>query len=224
MTVNITGKDRLNTTSQPALPFAPVQYSREYQDKLNSLLRLYFTQVDSYVNAVLDSQGARYLSAPYGAFQDTTTQTITANTATAMKLNTVDFANGISIVSGTKITVEHAGIYNLQWSGQFQNTNNTIEDINVWLRQDGLSAGIDVPGSKGVISIPARKSASAGEEAHEIYGWNYFVKLEAGEFVELWWSAPSTTVSLNAFPATTTPVVTPSAASLIVTMSYVSRL
>ena len=33
------------TTKAPALPLAPVEYSREYQDMLNNILRQYFNQL-----------------------------------------------------------------------------------------------------------------------------------------------------------------------------------
>lgn len=35
------------TTKSPALPIAPVEYSRAYQDQLNNVLRLYFAQLDA---------------------------------------------------------------------------------------------------------------------------------------------------------------------------------
>ena len=35
------------TTKSPALPIAPVEYSRAYQDQLNNVLRLYFAQLDT---------------------------------------------------------------------------------------------------------------------------------------------------------------------------------
>ena len=35
------------TTKSPALPLAPVEYNRAYQDQLNNILRLYFTQLDN---------------------------------------------------------------------------------------------------------------------------------------------------------------------------------
>jgi hypothetical protein len=35
------------TTKSPALPIAPVEYSRTYQDQLNNVLRLYFAQLDT---------------------------------------------------------------------------------------------------------------------------------------------------------------------------------
>ena len=35
------------TTRAPSLPFAPVQYDRQYQDTLNNILRQYFSQLDN---------------------------------------------------------------------------------------------------------------------------------------------------------------------------------
>ncbi len=35
------------TTKAPALPLAPVQYDRAYQDTLNNILRQYFQQLDN---------------------------------------------------------------------------------------------------------------------------------------------------------------------------------
>jgi hypothetical protein len=35
------------TTKAPTLPLAPVQYTQAYQDQLNTILRLYFSQLDN---------------------------------------------------------------------------------------------------------------------------------------------------------------------------------
>jgi hypothetical protein len=35
------------TTKSPNLPIAPVEYSQQYQDQLNNVLRLYFSQLDN---------------------------------------------------------------------------------------------------------------------------------------------------------------------------------
>jgi hypothetical protein len=35
------------TTKSPNLPIAPVDYSQQYQDQLNNVLRLYFAQLDN---------------------------------------------------------------------------------------------------------------------------------------------------------------------------------
>jgi hypothetical protein len=39
----------LTRTKAPALPIAPTTYARQYQDQLNNVLRLYFSQIDNFV-------------------------------------------------------------------------------------------------------------------------------------------------------------------------------
>ena len=197
----VTESIELTRTKVPALPFAPVEYDRQYADTLNNILRQYFNTLDNFVAQLSLSTAGSKFYAPYGAFQDVTTQTLVANTPTAMLFDTLDYASGVSMVSGSRITVEKAGIYNIQWSGQFQNSDNAIHNISVWLRKDGPGLGVDIPGSRGVIACPARKSATLGDEGITIQGWNYFVELQAGEFVQLWWTTDSALVTLKAFSA-----------------------
>ena len=40
----------INQVSSPNLPLAPIEYSRQYQDQLNNVLRLYFNRIDSIIN------------------------------------------------------------------------------------------------------------------------------------------------------------------------------
>lgn len=191
----------LTRTKAPSLPIAPSVYSRQYGDQLNNVLRLYFSQLDNFITQLNASAITSIFKVPYGAFQDVTTQTLVANTPTAMLFDTLDYASGVSMVANSKITVEQAGIYNIQWSGQFENSDNAIHNISVWLRKDGPGLGIDIPGSRGVISCPARKSATPGDEGVTIQGWNYFVELQANEFVQLWWTTDNALVKLKAFTA-----------------------
>ena len=128
--------------------------------------------------------------------------------------NTEDVAGGVTLVSGSRLTVPISGDYNFQWSGQFQNVENTIESVTVWLRIDG----VDVAGSAGVISLAARKSASIF--ARTIIGWNYFLTLTAGQYVEIVWLPSVATITVPSFPASITPAH-PSTASVIVTVNQV---
>jgi len=210
--------NRYRPVVQPRLPAAPMEYSAEFIEQYSNILRLYFNQLDNLTGVLLGESGGRFIRFPYGAFSSDQDQTTTANTATLMTLNTTDFANEVSI-SSSKITVVNAGIYNLQFSAQFQNTDNQIQDISIWLRQNGT----DIPGSTGFVSIPARKSASAGEEAHEIVGWNYFLEMDASDYVEIWWSATLASVSIQHYPTSTGPV-RPSTQSVVATLSFVSAL
>jgi hypothetical protein len=202
----------------PRLPAAPTEYNAEFIEQYSNILRLYFNQLDNLTGTLLGESGGRFVRFPYGAFSSDQDQSATANTATLMTLNTTDFSNQVSI-SSSKITVVNAGIYNLQFSAQFQNTDNQIQDISIWLRQNGT----DIPGSTGFVSIPARKSASAGEEAHEIVGWNYYLQMQANDYVEIWWSATLNTVSIQHYPTSTGPV-RPSTQSVVATLSFVSAL
>jgi hypothetical protein len=210
--------NRYRPVVQPRLPSAPNDYNPEFIEQYSNILRLYFNQLDNLTGALLGESGGRYIRFPYGAFSSNQDQTVTANTATLMTLNTTDFANEVSIAS-SKITVVNAGIYNLQFSAQFQNTDNQIKDISIWLRQNGT----DIPGSTGFVSIPARKSASAGEEAHQITGWNYYLEMDANDYVEIWWSATLASVSIQYYAASTGPV-RPATQSVVATLSFVSAL
>ena len=218
MTLPLERNFALIPPNAPRLPAAPVEYDQRYVDTLTGILRQYFNTIDNFTQAFSSGTGGAFLQLPYGAFSSDQDQTTTANTATLMTLNTTDFANGVSIAS-SKITVAVSGIYNLQFSTQFQNTDNQIQDISIWLKQNG----VDIPGSTGYVSIPARKSASAGEEAHQITGWNYYVNLTAGQYIEIYWSTTNASVTIQHYPASTGPV-RPSTQSVVATMSFVSAL
>lgn len=55
MTTNLitTEVTTLSQTKAPALPFAPVQYDRQYQDTLNNILRQYFNTLDNFVGLLM---------------------------------------------------------------------------------------------------------------------------------------------------------------------------
>jgi hypothetical protein len=199
----------INQVAAPNLPLSPFEYDRLYTDQLNNVLRLYFNRVDAILNQL------KTLSVPYGAFSSDQDQTAVANTATLMTLNTTDFANGVSI-SSSKITVATAGIYNLQFSAQFQNTDTSFQDVYIWLKQ----SGVDIPGSTGFVSIPNRH---AGTDGHTIVGWNYFLSMTAGQYIEIYWSVPNVAVTIQHLAASGTPTK-PSTQSVVATMSFVSAL
>jgi len=207
----------------PNLPIGPVNYAQDYINQLLNVLRLYFNQLDN-MGSILAGQGGAFLNNPYGAFSSFVDQTTTANTATLMTLDTTDFSNGVSI-SSSQITPDVAGIYNLQFSAQFQNTDNAIQDISIWLKQYTAATATlaDIPGSTGLVSIPARKSASAGEEAHQITGWNYYVSLAVGDYIQIYWSTTLASVTIQTYPTSVSPT-RPSTASVVATLTFVSAL
>jgi hypothetical protein len=209
MSLIVTTEEALSQVVPPNLPLGPTDYSAQYQDQLNNVLRLYFNQLNKIVSQL------KSLSVPYGAFSSDQDQTAVANTATLMTLNTTDFANGVSIAT-SRITVATAGIYNLQFSTQFSNTDSAFQDVYIWLRQNGTN----IPGSTGFVSIPNRHG---GTDGHSIVGWNYFVSMAASDYVEIYWSVPNTAVTIQHLAASGTPTK-PSTQSVVATMSFVSSL
>jgi hypothetical protein len=208
-------KQQLEVPSIPSLGFAPEAYERRYFGEINGALNGYFRSLISTLGAMFGIRGGKFLNNPYGAFQSTVDQTAAvANTAYAMTLNTTDYANGVSVASSSRITVVDSGIWNLQWSGQFENPDSQDHDVRVWLKINGTV----VVGSTGFFAVPSKHGTVNG---HALVGWNYFLSLNANDYVELWWETDSTQVSIQAYAAAGNY---PSTASVIATISFVSNL
>lgn len=220
MTFIVTSEYEINQVAAPNLPLAPVQYTPQYIDQLNNVLRLYFNRLDAILGQLqtgsgsIDGSGVRF---PYGAFSDFTSQTTTANTATLMALSVTDFSNSVVLDTGSKIKVTKPGIYNLQFSVQVQNADNAPHDIFIWLKQNGT----DITGSTGKVGLPARKNP--GDPFHDIKGWNYFLSMNADDYVQIYWSTTNALVTIEHYAASGTPTK-PSTASVVATLSFVSAL
>ena len=208
--------NRYRPVVQPRLPAAPVQYDAQFMEQYTNILRLYFNQLDNLTGALLGESGGRFIRFPYGAFSSDQDQTATANTATLMTLNTTDFANEVSIAT-SKITVANSGIYNLQFSVQLENSNNAPQDVFIWLKQNGT----DIVGSTGKVGMPARKNP--GDPSHSIVGWNYYLEMDASDYVEIYWSTTSVDVSIQFYAASASPTK-PATQSVVATLSFVSAL
>lgn len=152
---------------------------------------------------------------PYGGFQDNTDQTIASiTTAYPMLLGTTDYALGTSIVDGSKIKVDYSGLWNIQFSSQFANTDSQIQDVSVWFRKNGT----DVPASNSEFSINNRHGSIDGAL---IAALNFFLPMAKNDYVQIMWRASSTTVSLQNIPAQTSPT-RPATPSVIATIQHVS--
>ena len=208
-------KQQLESPSIPSLGYPPEAYERRHLNENYGALNNYFRKLTTALGSLFGPRGGKFMNNPYGAFQSTVDQTAAAaNTAYAMTLNTVDYANGVSVASNSRITVADAGIWNLQWSGQFENPDSQDHDARVWLKINGTV----VVGSTGFFAVPSKHGATNG---HALVGWNYFLSLNATDYVELWWETDSTQVSIQTYAASGSY---PSTASLIATMTFVSNI
>jgi len=151
----------------------------------------------------------------WGGFYDTTTQTITStSTAYVIGINGSDPNNdGVSIVAGNKITFLQLGVYNVCTSIQFTNSNTQIHDATIWFRKNGT----DIANSASKVSIP---NSHGGTPGNLIFYVDLPGKYATGDYVQLYWSATSTQVSLTTIAAGTSPV-TPVSPSVLVTVHQI---
>lgn len=170
-------------------------------------------QSGANVKATLNS--IRAFDNAYGGFSDATDQTGNVSAGTVMTFDTVDVSDGVTLVSGSRITVPNAGKYNFQFSSQFKNTSNAQEDATVWLRING----VDLANSATQYTIPARKSASIF--GYGVASLTFLLDLNANDYVEITWAPTATSVTLEHLPASVSPVY-PAIPSIIATMVQVA--
>lgn len=225
MTTNIvvTESLELNRTKAPALPFAPVDYDRAYLDQLNNILRQYFNTLDNFVGQLtIATDGGGLPLMPHIAAQDGTDQYAVTNTATKVLWSTLDSGFGFTLNIDSTATPTYTGVYKIDYSLQFFNTDSQIHDAFVWLQVDG----VDVPGSASIFSVPNRHGSVDG--ALVAYSSITF-SVDAGEDVALYWATNSaatsgggTGVYMHASPAQTSPFNMPSIPSAIGSIVLVS--
>lgn len=221
-------KDRLDFTKSPALPYAPVQYDRAYQDTSNNILRQYFNTIDNTTSQLLSNGGGRYLSFPHIAAQDSTDQYATAtNVATKVLWNTLDSGLNFTLNPNSTATADYTGVYKIDYSLQFFNTASQIHEAYVWLQVNG----VNVAGSASVFSVTEKHGGMDG--AMVAYSSVTFT-VTGGDEVALYWatnqaatSGGGTGVYIHASPAQTigTPPNTadlPSIPSAIGSVVFVS--
>jgi len=120
----------------------------------------------------------------------------------------------------SKINVSQDGLYNIQFSAQFINTTNDVQDINIWFRKNGT----DIAGSNSQFGIKARKST--GSASRLIAAMNFYIELAENDYFEMMWRVSDSGVSMEQFPAVTssgsTPAI-PATPSIILTVTFVSN-
>ena len=146
----------------------------------------------------------------YGSFFDTTSQTASlADTIYAVNHNTTDLSNGVSIVSGSRITISETGTYTIISTHQYVHSRGGTVTITGWLRKNGND-----------VSYSGTDLRLKGNGDKDLYAINYFVEAEAGDYYELMWSADDTDTYIVATPARTGPV-RPAVPSVITTVNKV---
>ncbi len=125
-----------------------------------------------------------------------------ANVAYVAQMNNAaDFNTGITIASSTNVTVAASGIYSINASIQFANSDTTNHTSTFWFRKDGTN----IPNSASIISVP--KVADGGKTLAQV---TIFESMTVSSYVQLVWSASNTAVTLDYTSATATAPEVPS--------------
>ena len=209
---------QITTPAQPNIGNPGEVYDRLFFSQTLSNIGNYAKRITNALGALFGPRGGKYLNVPYGAFQDSTNQ-VAANTTTAYAItfDTTDFSNGVTLSNSSRLNVSQSGIYNVQFSIQFTNTTNASQDVDVWFRKNGTN--IDKSNSR--FGFAPRKGV--GDPFHIIAAINYFVSLNANDYVEIMWRTTDVGVSIEQYAAGTSPT-RPAVPSAIVTLSFVSNL
>jgi len=275
----------------PALPLPPPNYAQTYGNELIKVLRLYFTDNDSTVNAIIallnaggyfpslnagtvtanqftggnfsglnavladvlaqtlrgNVQGGdgvfnnltaaqsnaslftgsgRQLSYPHIAASDSTDQYADADDdPTIVKWDALEESKGFTLNNDYTATADYDGVYKIDYSLQFANTDNAPHDVYVWLKVNGN----DLAKSASSFTLPARKSA--GVPSYLVAYSSITFDVNAGDDIGLWWATdkaynttgPVDGVYMEFIPAQTSPPYDrPEAPSAIGSIVYVS--
>jgi hypothetical protein len=148
----------------------------------------------------------------YGQFSSTVTQSGSADTAYSMTFDTTDFANGISLVSGSRLTIANTGLYNIQFSSQLHTTANQAVDFSIWFAMTGSNI------ANSNTDYTVEKISGGG---YAVAALNFLTQIQSGSYVELKYSKTTAQGQLQAKGTQSTPS-RPATPSAIVTITQIA--
>jgi hypothetical protein len=192
----------LTNVKSPSLPLAPTEYSRQYQDQLNSVLRLYFNQIDT-LRRQLRLGLLNTLALPQGAFFQDGVTTLTADISNADTtipvVSTEKFQNTGTIFIGSELisyTGKTATSFTGCTRGQYS-SSNAAHVTGVYVAEAQAATApvallmTETTSSNGVVLDPADASKIVFETAG-YYNIQFSAQLlsfdNAVDNVTLWFS------------------------------------
>jgi hypothetical protein len=131
----------------------------------------------------------------------------------------LDATNGVSVLTDelsnlSRIAPNEPGVYNVMFSAQLAKSSGGDGTVDFWLRKGSISnpgAGTDVTNTNGTIFIQ-------GNNSYVMAVWNYFIKINPEEYVQLVWAVSDTSIEMIQEPANAVHPATP---SVIITINKV---
>ena len=118
----------------------------------------------------------------YGSFYDIQTQQITEaqeNIGRPVLLRQTAQADGFSIVDNSKITAQYPGVYDIQFSFQFNYTGGagSGEIVEIWL----VVNGNQVPDTNTRVVV-------SSNHPYTVAAWDFIVDFAAGDNAQIYWA------------------------------------
>ena len=204
----------------PALPLAPIQYDRPYQDQLNNVHRLFYNRLISTVNGVVGMDGAVNLQAPHAMLMSDADQASAGVTSeNLVTYNTPVIQEAIEVRNNHEIWFTYPGQYLVTFSLMFTNRGNSVQEIEVWAKDSANN----YPLSNTRLDIAARKSLSVWAHAVATITGIFTVTNPDTNYLSIAWWSDGADVFLEHYAAGTSPT-RPAIPSVILTVNFVSRL
>lgn len=170
----------------PTLPDPGQQFSDKTVRSSNSLVRTFMTRLTGALQSLFGPAGGQYIDNPNGLFFNTSTQNIAVvNTGYPVEFNQTYLSNYVTVVDSSKLTVSVGGIYNFQYTGSVQSSSSSAKDVFMWIVRNGTTIGYS-----------CAPYTLAGSGTYGRLNWNFSIDLQAGDYIQLYWGASDTTVSL----------------------------
>ena len=136
-----------------------------------------------------------------------------AGTAAHVLLDVADITNGMTLDTNTgHVTIQHAGLYNMQFSAQCENYGNAFDDVAIWFEVDGNA----VPTSASIGTIVAIHSGDPGAIIMTV---NLFYNFTANQTAGLMWTSTQGTTSITSVPPGT---IIPQSPGVIFTINQIA--
>ena len=150
----------------------------------------------------------------WGQFWSTSDQlNAGATSVNYMTVNNSDPSNNQVQIGATssQIKVLNAGVYNVQFSAQFDKTDGGKDEVSVWF----LKNGVNIPDSNSIFSLE-------GNHDKLIAALNLMVNLGVNDYIQIAWASADTDMSLHFDGAGTSPT-RPQTPSVIITLQQVAN-
>lgn len=178
----------LRNPTPPRLPDPETAYSPRWTAAVLQVLRLYFSQLDSFTQAITGRNGGRFIEVPTASYYADTNQAFPLAIATPIDFPLFTNEQGFAKQSLSKISPDYAGTYRVTVRLSLRNTHAPDETVDFWVRRNA----VDLPTSTVHASVPANGFLSVTTD--------YILDLLPTDTIEIMIYATSAFIGLYAPP------------------------